>query len=812
MALHRVSAAELRGACRRLGRERRGLLAAVLTLVIGMGLNLVVASVLGEALLGPLPYRDSARLVTFVVTDDEVRPVLTDSEVLALRQAGGPVEDVATVERWPASRLGLMDVLDGHMTRRVSGARVTPNFFSLLGATAARGRVFSVAEMGADQNGAVVTDAMWARLFSRRADVIGRTLIINGNPYELIGVLPADFVPPLADLQRPSDVDRALDIYLLQDAEQAAGIAGHGLRYDVLGRLSPHATPAHAAHHLRGVAGRVGLREGPREFGVRTLRATMLAHLTSRYVLVASICVMVLVIAVASAATAIMLRILAQAPAFAMRMALGASTSQVLMVPLVESFAISAIAGTLATFAFSWGTQLVQNLVPLPPWVHAHEAYTWYVWPCLALLVAAASAAGTVMAGGMALRFDASRLHADVSHRRGVFGIPFGWREVLLALQLAVLFAMATPGLVLLGAVTRRSDAASAVSRADVVAAEAWMVERIPFEQVVGRQDAILERVRGLPGVRRASVGGNLPMVGPSMRTHRLRVPDAGHSGGGRAHTVFGEHIDEDHLRILALEVVRGRGLLATDVQTAEPVALVSASVARSLFGDRDALDQYVDWHGVRRIVGVVADAPWETDRLGAMEHPTLFVPRRQDALRRFGLLVECHSPLEAQRVAKQLATLFPEQPFDRIATLDQVVRLAVDEDRQLVSTLLTVGLCGFVLALVALYMNATHLVASKASELAVRVALGGTRAQVLLLLIRSHSQIVGYGVLVGLPAAWWLTLRATGGVFSATHGATSVAISAVAIVAATCAMCAVAGWPQTSRMPVELLRRGDSR
>ena len=328
-------------------------LIAILTLALGIGANTAIFSVVEGALLRPLPFPHAERLVRiYEAPSDDVGARaatlnLSDRTLEHFREFGRDIfEDVAGATGG-ASVVGLND---GSAAQTIPAARVTSNFFEVLGLSAARGRAFTAEE---GRNGAatvvIVSDDFWRTTLNSREDVLGSTIVVDGVPRAIIGVMPKAFRHPYrANIWLP----------LVLEPNTAAGLNNHYL-YGVA-RLRPAMTPAKAEEAVRRMCAAIN-RDDPNPANARAayippLRESFVMDLRPKILVIVAAALCALLIAAANFAGLLLARVIEREGEFALRAALGANRRQLVRQQLVQALLLAVIGTAVGLLVASWTT------------------------------------------------------------------------------------------------------------------------------------------------------------------------------------------------------------------------------------------------------------------------------------------------------------------------------------------------------------------------------------------------------------------------------------------------------------------------
>lgn len=737
---------------------RPGYAAAVIaTWAVGLGATLTLFTVVWNVVLEPLPYPDPERLVRVYETDPHngsYREAASVPDFRDFRQRSESFAALAGVRTRPLN-LSPARPSAGGGPRRVQVAGVSPELFSMLGARPAAGRLFGSEE---DTPGgprvAVLSTELWRERFGRDGGVVGSTLLLDGEPYEVVGVAGAGMdVPGEADLWIPFTA-------LLDELAEERGV--HDTR--VFGRLAAGASLATARAEMDAVAARLaGLYPESNEGrGVRlmTLREAMVGDVRPALLTLLGAVGLLLLLAGVNAAGLMLARAARRSREIGIRVALGAGRRRLMGQLLTESVLLSSTAGCLGLLAASWGVGLLRStaLADLP------RAASIGVDPVVASAgLALAVAAGAVF--GLAPALQISRGEVARVLRSAGPGAPAAsgrtTRTALVVAQIALAAVLAVGSGLLVRSVWNLLAVDPGFGARSVLTVELSLpASRYPAEreryprltETIGFYERVLERVGRVPGVVSAAAALNPPLE-PGWTT-RLTV-DGRPVEDGPPDEVRFRPVTPGYFRTAGIDVVRGRGLTARDRLDAPNVLLVNEALARRYFPDEDPVGRSVTfWGESRRIVGVVEDVRFMG--LDRDSEPAIYPALAQVPITQFHLVVRTAvPPLDlAPAVRSAVWSVDPElAPFD-VTSMERALDAALGRPRLHMGLMTGFALAALLLAGIGVYGLVAGLVTERTHETGVRMALGAGRVRVLLGVLRSGAGLAAAGLAVGLLCA----------------------------------------------------------
>ncbi len=758
---------ELRYAFRSLRKSPGFAAAAIGTLALGIAATSVVFSILHAVVLAPLPYREPGRLAAVweVAPDGRLwRP--SPATFRAWREHARAFESLAA---FGGATWTLTDE-DGGSPVSLRGARVTPDYFTVLGVTPMLGRAF-LPEDAASGAAPVIAlgHRLWVSRFGADPSILGRPLPLGETTYTVVGVMPP--APYPASVLTVGKIAFAPDApqFFVPAALEGAGTAGaRSYVLGVVGRLRDGVSIEAARREMTALARR--LHEEDASSRAVGARVTPMADETSGasrpalWILFAAV-TFLLAIGCANVTSLQLARAEARARELGVRAALGASRARVAAQILLESILVAAAACVLGVLLAVWALPVLVALMPpeIPRLgsVRLHGGI-------LAFAVAVSSVAG--VAAGLVPALRASR--AGASRRlselgRGATSTPSGRR----ALRLLVLGETAVAVLLASGAIllTRSFLALSHVDpgfRSLETAAVHLGLPRSRYrspEDVARFHESLLARVRAFPGVDSAALAYNHPLEAHWMGGGRVVGEDTDASGQGPA---WLRSVSEDYFRSVGVRLVAGRDFAATDDLSHPPVAIVNEAFVRERVPDGRALGRFletgdaVSWWGEDQgmpgrfeIVGVAADVRFLG--LDQKSAPAYYLPVRQFPIEDMNLLVRGSSPAAlAPALRRLLAELDPGLPLQGIATLGRFRDDALAPARLNMRLMLVFGGVAVGLAMLGVYGLLSYVVALRRKELSIRIALGARTPQVFSAVLGESARLAAGGALIGVAGA----------------------------------------------------------
>ncbi|HVZ47768.1 MAG TPA: ADOP family duplicated permease, partial [Gemmatimonadaceae bacterium] len=736
-------------------RHRTGTtLAIVLTLSIGLGSTTTAYTMVDALLVRPLPYPAADRLVAaFETAPDNDRRGAAPGNFLDWRRESRAFDQLA------ASATSRRTVEGSAGAERVLAGSVSGNFFTTLGVHAAMGRTFLPAEdtdRGARR--VVLSDRLWRRQLGADPGVVGRALRIDEQPYDIVGVMPAEFAAPeRAELWTLGEQGVPTLGGMTGDVTQARDIH----YFSVIGRLAPGTDVAAASADLAGIAQRLAAEHPAtnRDLGARVvpLRDAIIGDRAATTVLLLGVVGLVLLIAGANTASLMLTASAARSREFAIRSALGASRGQVAAQLLVEGISVSLTAGALGLAGAAGAVRVLAGSGPLS----LPEATRASVDARIVLFaVVVAAVVGVVASLIPALRTGAGAGFDGLRVRGATGGSHARVRRALAVVQIGLSMTL----LVGAGLLVRSYFALSRVDpgfAADGVQTVGVALSRASYPAAVQANDyydRALVAAAASPRVTRVAAISNLPVGGGSMN-RGFQIEGRAAPEHGTDQTIEYEVATPGYFETMGIPVTAGRGLLRGDDAAAPPVAVISEAARRRYWPDADPIGTRVGF-GQRdgstvwaTIVGVVGDV--RHFGLDEPPGPEVYVPMAQDPSRTMTIVARMRGQGQpGTEVATAVRAIDATQPVSAARPLTDQLADSVSRPRYLARLLAAFAAMAVVLASVGLYGLLAQLVHDRTREIGVRLALGARSGEMMVMILRDAAWLAGAGVALGIAGA----------------------------------------------------------
>lgn len=766
-------AQDIRYAVRAFARNPGFALAAILSLAIGIGANTSIFSVANALLLRPLPYEDANRLVILWnrspglnITEDW----FSTAQYLDIKNGHHGFEQVAIAIGGNYNLTGEGD------PERMGVIRVSANLLPMLGARPERGRVFVPDEDAPGRPAtAVLTDGMWARHYGRDPKMIGKSITINGLPYEVVGILPQSFSLPrevLPTLYGTEQAEIFLPLPLAPDAAQHRTNED----YNIVGKLKPGVSVAQAQAEMETIT--VRLRRdfpdnyppnGGLTFSIVPLLEQVVGNVRPALLVLLGSVGLVLLIACANVANLLLSRAVARQQEIAVRTALGASRWRIVKQLLTESVLLALCGGALGVvtcvLSVKWIRILGTKSIPRLQDVGIDGRVLLFT---LVLSVFSGILFGLAPSLRVS-RLDLNSTLKDAS--RGSAGTSAMWgrgnnvRRLLVVAELALSVALLIGAGLLIRSFARLQNVAPGFNPQNVLTFDLTMTGRKYNDKqvVLGNYRQLWERLEQLPGGSAAGGVSSLPLSQAfawTPITVEGRRPLQGEKFLNADERLVGGH----YFEAMGIPLRRGRFFNEQDDLTKPPVVLVDEYMAEQLWPGQDPISKRI------HIMELKSDDPWQTvvgvvgrvkqDSLDSDPRIAFYLPQTQFPTRAMTVVLRSGGDPAGQvsAVKNELRSVDPELPMYYVRTMGQRVDESLARRRFSMLLLGVFASVALVLATIGIYGVMAYLVNQGTREIGIRMALGATQHDILGLVVRQGMMLAFSGVAIGLTGAFVLT------------------------------------------------------
>jgi len=792
----------------------------ILVLALGIGANTAIFSVINTVLLRSLPYKDADRLVMIWGNFQKLNIERLTAKVAEYEDYHSQSQIFYQVAAFENQSLNLTG---DEQAELITGARVSANLFSLLGAQVQLGREISPEE---NQNGhdqaVVISQGFWQRHFGGKPGAVGQTLRLDDQDYTVIGVMPASFQFPHASFPFGQPAD--LWLPLVYTSEQVAQRRGP-YRLNVIARLGSGVTLDQARARMnalgqrfetqyRGYRGPQG-EDGGWHITLAPLQEEVVGASRRALLVLFGAVALVLLIACANVANLLLVRASRRRKELAVRSALGASRWRIARQLLVESLLLALVGGGFGLLIALWGVDSLARLQAANLPRLQELTVDWRVLVFTAMLTIL-----TALVFGLAPAWQASKFDLQTAlkeKRAATIGDwrHHYWRNLLLIGEVALSLVLLVGAGLLVNSFLRLQRTQPAIATNQLLTVEINLPDsryREPAQASAFFKE-LVDRVKGLPGVEAASVSTARPLSGvarndPFTIEGRALDPNNFSSAGWQM-------VGANYFHTLGIPLVAGRDLSLQDMDDEAPVvAVINETMARRYWPNENSLGKRITL-GLPRpdnpwitIIGIAKDLPHRA--IDSAPEPDWYLSRPLGPQRNQILFVRTTAnPADlAAPIRSAVAGIDRNQPVANIKTLSEVVAATVAPRKFNMMLFTLFAALALLLAALGIYGVMAYSVAERTHEVGIRMALGAQKSDVLGLIIRKGMAITLIGVGAGLAIAFGLTRLMATLLFGVTptDAMTFVAVSAFVMVVALVA-CYVPARRATKIDPLAALR-----
>ena len=756
------SLSTLRQTVRRLARERGFTTTALLTLALCVGANVAIFAVVDAILVRSLPYPHADRLVHVLNSYPGAGAERAAASLPNYYERSG---NIAAFESISVIQRGRAVVGAAGSPNRVDRDRVSPEFFATLGVPLAMGRTFTEDEMlYANSQRAILTHEYWQNQFSGQSDILGQTMMVDSQSFEIIGVLPPKF--------RFVDSEARFFIPLASDLEERTPERRHSNNQQMIARLAPGVSLAQAQAQMDAF-NEEQIKEDPlaellRGAGFHTkvlgLHADTVREVRPTLILLQAGVLALLLIGAVNLVNLLLIRTHGRAKEFAVRQALGAGRRQIGHEILTETVLLAVVGGCLGLGAGAFGVRLLMALGTDQLPLGVSIAFDGRL---AAISLAASILVGLLLAVPIMVVNWRSRLAPvlQAESRGGTISkAAQTMRYVFIVVQVALAFVLLS-GAGLLGISLNKILQTSPGFESSSVLTGSVNLPWQNYREGPDKQQfftRLLGELRGLPGVSQAALITGLPFGG-NHSDNATTVEGVDLAPGESIRTHFTTPVMGDYFAALGIPLVEGRLLTPADQEGDQRVCVVDEEFVRrywpdgeSALGRRIANDVEINDENAMTIVGVVGHTK-TNDLVNDRNLGTIYLPYRDSGSRSMFMVLRTEIAPEAlaNSLQRLVLSLDPELPVDDI----QVLQTRIDDT--LVARRSPAILGGIfagvalLLAAVGTYGVLAYAVGQRRREIGVRMALGALPAQVLQQFLRLGMVLLAIGVTIGVLGAW---------------------------------------------------------
>ncbi|MGH9849262.1 MAG: ADOP family duplicated permease [Blastocatellia bacterium] len=784
---------DLRFGLRMLRKNPGFSLIAILTLALGIGANTAIFSVVNSVLLRPLPYSDPDRLA-MLWTDDPRRGVHEEGTSFPnfedWRNQSRSFADMAI-----CTRGNDVNLTGGNGVERVSGERVSANFFPLLGVAPMLGRTISLEDEQRRESVVVLSHNLWVRRFGADRNVIGKTLEIGGRSAQVIGVMPTDFYFPSKETQlwEPASLDASWD---RQKSRRYTDW------WRVIGRLKPGVSFQQAQMEMNAIGNRLQQTYPTTDlefagFGVNVI--PMLTQITGQKLglalwLLFGAVTLILLIACSNVANLSLARNAARRREFAVRLALGAGPWRLVWQLLSESLLLGMLGGLSGVFLAVWGIDLLRKFSPrgIPRQEEVSVDGRVLVFALVTSLLTGALF-GLLPAGKIS-QSDPHEVLKEGGRNEASAGMHRA-RGALVVVEVALALVLLVGAGLLIRSFLRVQAVELGFKPERALTLKLDLPDSKNRAQKVAFYQQAFERLAALPGVE--AVGAishvfleNNPDTGITIEGHDTA------SANEAALPLMDDVVSADYFKAMGIPLLKGRFFTDQDTLDAPRVAIINETMARRFFPGEDPLGRRFKYGNAQStsppltIIGVIGDVRREGLEKEAISQN--FIALSQNPNRQMNLVIRTTTdPLSlAAAVRNEIRAIDNTLPLFGLTTVERQLAEMGAARRFQTGLLGVFAVLALGLAIIGIYGVMSQVTTQRTQEIGIRMALGAQARDVLRLVIGQGMKLVLLGVALGLLASLALTQLLKALLFGVsatdplTYGAVAVLLAAIALLA----------------------------
>jgi putative ABC transport system permease protein len=735
---------------------------AMLTLALGIGANTAIFSVVNAVLLRPLPYADADQLLAISQTDRASGTTGVPVSFTKFTEISEQNKSLASVAAFYPYTPSLVSE---HEPELVNAARVSVDFFRVLGIAPSRGRSFLAEEEAlGGSDAAIVSDGFWHSHFAADPSLLGKTLTLDGKGVTVVGILPASFHFPLQFPEPDVWLPRVFESSFLT-AQQIQSGAGY---LNVIARLQPGETLSRAQAELSAIDGRYREQFGgfvdatKYSLAATSLEESLVGPLRASLMVLLAAVGFVLLIACANVANLLLARATSRDREIGIRKALGASRARLLRQLLSESLLLAIGGGALGILLAGTLMPALRRLSPgtVPRLAEARIDASVLLFSLLLCVL-------TGVLFGLMPALQAAGKELQETLKEGSRGSSQGghrarFRALLVVAEIGMALVLMTCAGLLIESFARLMRVNPGLSAKNVMT---FPLTLPPVRYAQAQQQEVfyrelLERVRAIPGVQAAGATSYLPLS-PGARYIFFCPEGRACLGVGKDPVIATRQVSPGYFDTVRTPLLRGRVFTEKDIAGGLPVVVVNQTTAARYWPGQDPIGKHLANSRdkvQREIVGVVADVKF--GGLNAANSEEMYLPMAQAPWPTMTLLVRSSANPEplVTAVRAKIADSDPDLPVAGILSMDEVVSTSVAQPRIIMQFVGVFAGFALLLAAIGIYGVMAYSVTARKQEMGIRVALGARPADILRLVVGQGMRMTLIGVALGVVFSLGLT------------------------------------------------------